>query len=242
MDGKWAVVFDFDGTLIPKSYGSLYDVIDSNGGVTAECHERAKEMRKYYLALAHAGKLTKKHQEKWLVDSLNIYISSGLTVPRIREILSGVSLRTGVKECLLELRVRNVPVAVVSYGVFQFIDSVLRSNGVRNLVRRVYSANLETDDSGAVNGFSENTFVFPFNKGKCSRDFADNCDVSYRNILAVGDSPSGDRQLGYLKENRLGIAGDKMEKERLLSVMGSVAVTETFQPATRWLLGKIDGR
>ena len=242
MNQKWAAVFDFDGTLIPKSYGSLYDVIDSNGGVTPECHEKAKEMRKYYLTLAHAGKLTKKHQEKWLVDSLNLYVDSGLTLSKVNEILSKVKLRPGVKRCFQKLSNKKVPIAIISYGVFQFIETVLIENGLRHLVDRIYSADLQTDNLGRTVGFFENTFIFPFNKGVASRDFADYWEVPHRNILAVGDSPNGDKKLGYLKINRLGIARDNCEREKLLSVMGTVLVTESFNPVTQWLFKKMNSR
>lgn len=237
---NWAAVFDFDGTLIPSAYGSLYDVVDSSREVTAECHRKAEEMRRYYLAKAQQNKLSKKDQEKWLVDSLNLYIESGLTLGKIEKILSKVKLRPGVLDCLEALKKRKIPVAVVSYGVFNFIDAVLRVNGARNLVQEIYSARLKADSSGLVTGFSRDTFVFPFNKGKFSRNFADRCFVRYDNLLAVGDSPSGDKLLGYLKRNRLGIAGDDAKKERLLRVMGDAVVTEDFRPVTDWLLKKID--
>lgn len=239
MGANWAVVFDFDGTLIPASYGSLYDVVDSSGEVTTECHRKAEEMRKYYLAKAKADRLTKKDQEKWLVDSLALYMDSGLTLSKIEKILSRVELRPGVKECLKGLHLKKIPVAVVSYGVYQFIDAVLRANGARNLVQEIYSTRLLTDRSGLVTGFSRDTFVFPFNKGKVSRNFADRCFIRYDNLLAVGDSPNGDKQLGHLKKNRLGIAGDEEKRQRLLTVMGDAVVTEHFGPVTDWLLKKI---
>lgn len=237
---NWAVVFDFDCTLTPESYISLFSIVDSSREVTAECHRKAEEMRKYYLAKAQQNKLTKKDQEKWLVDSLYLYIESGLTLSKIDKILSKVKLRPGVRECLQELHQRQIPVAVVSYGVYQFIDTVLRANGVRDSVNEIYSAKLTTNEFGLVNGFSRHTFVFPFNKGKFSRNFADRNWIRYDNILAVGDSPSGDKLLGYLKRNRLGIAGDDKKKQRLLKVMGGAVVTESFRPVTEWLLGKID--
>lgn len=199
-------------------------------------------MRKYYLVKAQQNKLTKRDQEKWLVDSLNLYIESGLTLSKIEKILSKVKLRPGVLDCLEELRKRKIPVAVVSYGVFNFIDAVLRTNGARNLVQEIYSARLKSDSSGLITGFSRETFVFPFNKGKFSRNFADRCFVRYDNILAVGDSPSGDKLLGYLKRNRLGITEDAVKKERLLRVMGDAVVTENFGPVTDWLLKKIDSK
>jgi phosphoserine phosphatase len=232
---KWAVVFDFDGTLISPSYGSLCAVMDSSAEVAAECHNKAEEMRKYYLDRAANGRLTKRDQKKWLVDSIALYIESGLTLQKIEKVLSRVRLRDGVINCLESLHRKKVPVAVVSYGIYQFIDVVLRANGVRNFVDRIYSTDLIPDKSGLITGFSEDTFVFPFNKGKFSRDFADRHDVPYVNILAVGDSPSGDKKLGYLKKNRLGIAEDDQKKERLLSVMGSAVTTYDFRPVTRWI-------
>lgn len=239
---NWAVVFDFDGTLIPTSYGSLYDVVDSSREVTTECHRKAEAMREYYLAKAQQNKLTKRDQEKWLVDSLNLYIESRLTLSKIEKILSKVKLRPGALECLDELNKRQIPVAVVSYGVYQFIDAVLKANGVRYWVDKIYSANLTTNEFGMVNGFSQHTFVLPHNKGKFSRNFADRNWIRYDRILAVGDSPSGDKLLGYLKENRLGITEDAVKKERLLRVMGDAVVTENFRPVTDWLLKKIDSK
>lgn len=239
MDKKWAVVLDFDGTLIPKSYGSLYDVIDSNGGVTPECREKAVKMRSHYLALMHAGKLSPKHQEKWLTDSLDLYIKSGLSISKMREILSRVELRPGVRDCFLQLKARGIPVAVISYGVYQFIEEVLRRHDLMHLVDKIYSAHLKINSRGRVVGFRKETFIFSFNKGNCSKEFADKHGVPHENILAVGDS-SGDRELGYLRAHRLGIAESIEEKERLLSIAGRVLVTKDFDPAADWLLHKID--
>lgn len=239
MDKKLAAVFDFDGTMIDKSYGSLYDVVDSNGGVTPECHAKAVKMRNHYLALMHAGKLSPKHQEKWLMDSLDLYIKSGLSVSKMREILSRVELRPGVRDCFLQLKARGIPVAIISYGVYQFIEEVLRHHDLMYLVDKIYSAHLKINNQGRVVGFRKETFIFSFNKGACSREFADKHEVPYENILAVGDS-SGDRELGHLKENRLCIAGTKEEKEKLLPIAGKVLVTKDFNPAADWLLNKID--
>lgn len=239
---RCAVVFDFDGTLIPESYGSLYDVIDSSREMPAQCHEKAEEMRRHYMEKMQQGRFTKKDQEKWLVDSLRLYIESGLTLGKIERILGTVELRSGALDCLKTLHRKGIPVAVVSYGVFNFIDAVLRANGARNLVQEIYSTKLSFDKSGLMDGFSRDTFVFPFNKGKFSRNFADRCFVRYDRLLAVGDSPSGDKLLGHLKRNRIGIAGDETKRERLLKVMGAAVVTEDFRPVTEWLLEKIGSR
>ncbi|MDE2001230.1 MAG: haloacid dehalogenase-like hydrolase [Patescibacteria group bacterium] len=235
-----AVVLDCDGTLIPKEpFTSLFNVIDSNGGVSLGCYERAKEMRKHYLALAYAGKLTERCQRKWFSETIKLYVVSGLAMKKIGEILESVRLRPGVKEILRELHTRGVPVAIVSYGIVQFIESVLLVNGMRHYVDAIYAANLRVDASGLVTGFHPRSAVYPFNKGYFSRQFADLHRVPYRNLLAVGDSPNGDCGLGHFKKNRFGIARDESERKRLLKVMGAAAVTESFDPAADWLRMKL---
>ena len=82
--------------------------------------------------------------------------------------------------------------------------------------------------------------MYPDNKGKWSRAFADRHGVSYGHILAVGDSVHGDGNLGHLKANKFGIAKDRAEKEKLLEVMGAAAVTEDFGPVIEWLKRKIE--
>ena len=232
---NWVVVLDFDGTLISKYLQSLYDLINDQGGLNEECLMIARNMRKYYISKSI---LTAEDQEKWLYNLISLYVKSGLSLYKIEEILRSVKLRDGAVDCLLFLKEKNVPVAIVSYEIFEFIDVVLRNNRVKELVSGVYSAKLLVDNSGLVLGFNPETAVYPANKGKFSCFFADRCGVPYENILAVGDS-GGDARLGHLKENRFGIAWDKKERELLEPFMGEVAVTENFYPVTEWLIRKI---
>lgn len=235
----YVAVFDFDGTLISKSYGSLYDVVDSNKGVTDECHKLAKEMRKYYFSILKNRLLTQKEKEKWLFDSIELYVKSKLSMFTIQKIMCDkVRLRDGVVKCFKMLKEKNIPVAIISYGVAEFIQAALEANGALELVDEIYAAKLKVDENGLVIGFDKSSAVFPGgSKGKFSRLFAYKHRVSYNNILAVGDS-GGDANLGHLKINRFGIAQDESEKEKLNKFMGTAAITENFDPIAPWLLEK----
>ncbi|MBU6142157.1 haloacid dehalogenase-like hydrolase [Patescibacteria group bacterium] len=239
---KWAVVLDFDGTLIPPSYGSLYDVIDTHG-MSRTYHCRAERMRKHYLAKALESGLTRAEQKQWFADTVALYADAGLTMRTINRTLANIRFRDGVSACLMDLRSRGIPVAIVSYGIAQFIRAALVWQGLEMLIDKVYSTRLTFDAHGKVVGFDPKTSVYPFNKGAFSRRFADVHGVPYRNILAVGDSPSGDRLLGHLKENRFGLARTEEGRKKLLEVMGDVAIdAQSFAPATEWLLEKVSSR
>lgn len=233
---EWAAVFDFDGTFTGKAIGSVVNLIDC--ALTESALRRSKRLRKHYLARAHAGLLSQEDEKKWLSGNIKSFVRSRLSKDKIRQILKGVKLRVGSRETLEFLKRHNVPVAIVSYGISDFIQVVLRANKVSHLVDKVYSAKLTYDAKGIVTGFKPRTEVFPSSKGEFSRLFARQCGVPPKRILAVGDSGS-DFQLGYLKENRFGIAQNREERRKLGRGMGDVAVTEDFAPALGWFAKKI---
>lgn len=240
MNQKWCAVFDCDGTLISKSYGALFNVIDGNGGVSREAHKKAEEIRKQYFAKIRAGCFGKADQEKWLVEMIELYMHYGLTFRKINYALRNVRVRPGVKECFRLLQEKNIPVAIISYGVADFIEALLKVNGLLKMVDKIYAADLLINCQGELLGFYRGSAIYPDTKGEFSRRFADKHGVPYRNILAVGDSPHGDKKLGYLKANRFGIAKDENEKKRLAEVFGVTAVTEDFRPVIEWILKKIE--
>ena len=236
---EWVVVFDCDGTLIPKSYGSLYDIVDKNGGLNGKYLKASDEMRRHYLSLPT---LTLKDQKDWFIDTMHGYIQSGLTVDTIIAALRGVKFRVDVLDCFQRLKNRNTPQAIVSYGIAPFIHQVIKENSAHGLLDKVYAAELFFNDDLQVNGFDMDTVVFPENKGEFSLKFAKLQGVPPERILAVGDSHVGDRNLGYLPENRLGIAEDAAQAEKLKACMGHVVISHDFAPVTRWLEEKMDGK
>jgi len=237
-DRKYVMVCDFDGTFISKSTISLFDVMDKES-LTKEAKIKAVALRDKYLPKALSGTMTQKEGCEWLEETIKLYIESKLTKRKIRDILSKIRLREGVVEFLTFLHAKRLPVAIISYGVVEFIKEVLMFNEVLHLVDKIYATKLIIDnDSDLVIGYIPETYVLPDNKDEFSRAFADIHSTSYDNILAVGDS-GGDKKLGHLKENRFCIAKDEKEKNKLELFADTVCVSETFLPVLGWLKTKI---
>jgi len=236
---KWVAVFDFDGTCIPlKPYKSLYDAIDSNNGITQKCHESAKRMRRHYFSKLHSRFLTQKEEKKWFKDTIELYVKSRTDMKKVREILRQVKLRNGVKECFEELKSCEVPIAIISYGVRQFIEISLELNGVRHLVDEIYAAKLRLNRRGVIIGLDDSTMITPSDKKGASISFADRCGVPHKNILGVGDSKN-DACLGTERKNRIGIAENKERTFELAIGMGTVVISQDFRPITEWFRSRL---
>ncbi len=240
-ENRWAVVFDFDGTMTPKTQ-PVMEMIDTHSTrLSSASAATLKEIRARYLPHALAGRLTPEQEYGWLAETIDLYIAAGMTLADAWTVLSRIRIRPGVAECLRVLDDAGVPCAIVSYSVAQFIGMILARHGMHHLVERVYSANVAyAADTGRIIGYDAASFVMPCNKGEWSRRFADKVGVPYDRLLAVGDS-GGDKTLGHLQEHRFGIAKDSAQAEALREFMDDVAVTETFDPVTAWLRSKIEG-
>jgi len=235
---EYVAVFDCDGTIIPKSWISLFSVVDHNCGFAPKILEKAQLLRKKYIEKAIAGTLTKEEERQWFYETIDYYVEGGLNQFAIRRSLEQVKVRTGVMECFRFLKRNNVPIAIISYGIEYFIHTVLAKNKISELVDAVYSAELVFNANGFVTGYKPETATFPDNKGIFSCRFANFFNVDFENILAVGDS-GGDANLGHLKSNRLGIAKDQAEEGKIRQFMGEVLITEDFKPVQKWLEKKI---
>ncbi|MEK7630264.1 MAG: HAD-IB family phosphatase [Patescibacteria group bacterium] len=235
----WCVVFDFDGTCITREVGSLFTVIDQVALTSDKLKEESKQMRKFFLHKAHHGKLSVKEEIHWLDQTIKLYKEGKLTLIKAGSVLREVTLRDGVWKCLERFHNMGVPIAIISYGVRDFIDIVLRANHADAFVDEIYAANLVLDKKTLITGYKKHTAVFPETKGKFSLRFAKKHGVSRTRILAVGDSGS-DRYLGYLKKNRLGIVEDYEKIKQVKTFMGEIFLTKSFYPISDRLLEKIE--
>lgn len=229
------VVFDFDGTLISK-HRSLFDVMDR--ALSPEDCQKIDFLRHKYLPLLLAGQtLSTVEATEMITIPIEIYTKAGLTLYKIAKTLSIVDLRPGVEETLHFLAQKEILMAIVSYGIAQFVETVLENQKVRSRIAKVYAAELITKD-GLLCGYRPETIVSVATKGVCSKNFADRHGVPLENILAVGDSPA-DQFLGGLQVNRLGIAENENGKAKIQPYFGEVVITEDFWPILEWLKRKI---
>jgi len=239
MAPQCAVVFDFDGTLTPRSYVSLFDVVEK--GVLPEHYLRETGiLRGKYLPKALNGTITHKEEAAWLAENIEVFIKAGTTIGQIKGALEKVRLRSSVVDCMALLTDKRIPIAVISYGVRQFIEIVLKNNHALPMVNSIYATKLKIDkETGLVTGYDPDTILLPQQKGIASAHFAKSVRVQEGNVLAVGDSLV-DSLLGSSKENRFGIAEDEKQLERIKEVMGDSAITQDFSPVITWLINKME--
>lgn len=236
---RHAVVLDFDGTVLRKPNQSVFHLIKTRAGLSDQAAERITEVQRTYIDKAIAGQLSRIEERQWLEREARLWINDGLTTTAAARALADSRVRRYVGECLVWLKQRRIPVAVVSFGIRPFIQMVLHAHGLGDLVDRVYALELTVDfRTGRYTGFLPDTMVTPSTKGTWSHKFARRHGVPLDRLLAVGDT-RGDRQLGHLKSNRFGLAMDEEEAERILPFFHQVAVTEDFRPAWTWLKRRI---
>lgn len=236
-----AVILDVDGTVTRK-HEALFAIVSR--GLPQKSLEKLRQMHLQYGSGAKDGSLTKDEERTWLYDSMQVFIDAGLTVQAVKAALAGFTFRPGFRECLEWLRYKNIPTGFDSYGIRSFIKIAMEAAGISygELIWTIYAARFDIDlKSGRYVGIDPASFVLPSDKGRWSENFADWMRVPHSRILAVGDS-GGDRLLGHLKENRLGLAHDEAEAAIIAPHFGHVIVTDTFYPAFDWLRSKIESR
>ena len=227
------VIFDFDGTLIAQKYGSLMTVMDKalneNDRQVMDCL-RERSLKKFA-----AGTIDPQEVRGLITIPISIYAGCGLNIQKVKEILSIVNLRKQVAETFEFLHRQKIPIAIISFGIFQFIETVLEQKNLKKYVSQIYAAKLLLGNR-VVYGYQPETVVTD-DKDIFSQDFARQYGVPAKNILAVGDS-SADKNLGYFRCHRLGIAETEEEKQKIKKYFGEVVVTEDFGPVLEWLKKK----
>lgn len=236
---SWSVVLDFDGTLIGSSYRSLPEVLLQNLPADSEMRMEVSSLSRSCASRYRAGLLSPAEEVAWLEETCRIFAGHGLRDRQISDCLAGVRLRHGVRECLKQLRRRGVPVGIVSFGFAPFIRAVLNRNRADHLVTDVMAQELVFDETGTCVSWVSGTAATPSLKGRRSVAFSLSHGVPKSRLLAVGDS-IGDRNLGCLKRNRIGLVEDQLDAAAIASFTHQVLVTSSFDPVTDWLLDKID--
>lgn len=223
---RWAVVYDCDGTIIPKAATALMPLV-GRLGLAAEAARAMQAVHAKYAPLFEAGAITSAEYRQWLIDEFELYVRHRLSAADWRRALAHVRLRPGTVELMRELHAADVPQCVISGAVADFVEYILEINGARDYVDQVYAARLVHDPRGTVIGYDEPSIVCMDNKGEWSMYFAGLHRVSPRRVVAVGDS-IGDRRLGHLRAHRVGIAENADEASALeaMGFMGQVVIVD----------------
>src|SRR5688572_1538757 len=96
---------------------------------------RAQELEKVYLPKAIGSEGLNTHDAYlWMQGTLNALVDAQITMHHAAQILRDIWPREGVRECFEFLWSHNIPIAIVSYSVRQFIECALVSMGLRKYV------------------------------------------------------------------------------------------------------------
>lgn len=243
LPAEWGVVLDFDGTCIPREHVALIPLVDK-AVLPPEALSELTESRPFFEKKAVEGTISSGLARAWIIETIDLYAKEGVRLHDCYRALDGVRLKTGLKRFLADMHRRGVPVAIVSYGIKQFIWYVLAKEGALHLVSDIYAGELRTWDCGPdaapIKDVDFETIVVPSFKGCMSERFARKYGVPLDRLLAIGDS-RGDRLLGHLRKNRLALLGSEAEIARfgLRRDFGKLIVTRSFAPAHDWVLSKL---
>ncbi|MBI2627254.1 MAG: HAD-IB family phosphatase [Parcubacteria group bacterium] len=233
------VVVDFDNTLISNS---LHYRVEESGILRKDLHAELFGLRNQNLA--RLDELTDEESYNWAATAIEAYVNSGLSMEDIEKVLEGVKLKEGVVEFIDFLGESNIPLAIISSGIDDFIRIILRKHSLSFSINEVFATKLITDFNdfgrsyGRIRGFNSGSVVTPGNKRDFSLYFSEIFQVHRDSILAIGDS-SFDRNLGHLKRNRLGVAETQGKAERIAPFFGEVIVTDHFVSVQEWVMRKI---
>ncbi len=236
---QYVLAVDFDGTCLLRSKKALCQNIDE--GILKNTHGKELDaLRVFYQEKITTGTCGIEDELSWMRQSLELYIRAGLSREAVREVLGKLPMRDNFKDLSIFCEQNHIKIAIVSFGIKQFIEAVLEGNNALGLVDEIYAADLLFDESGRACGYKEETLVVGHNKWFFSELFAQKHGVADNRIFALGDSLV-DRYLSPYEDNRCGVAETDNECVDLFNSGHFETVTKTtsFLPVVDWLKRKI---
>ncbi|KAJ4970147.1 hypothetical protein NE237_003246 [Protea cynaroides] len=237
--GKLQVIADFDATLT-KYWVNGCPGHTSHGLLqlgNLECENKMQKLCEYYYPMKNSLTIPfeekAKHMEDWNKKGHALLIEAGLTLDTIKRSVADakIEFREGVVELLKLLEERGVPVLILSAGLADVIEEVLRQKLHRfpkNV--KIVSNQMVFSKEGRLVSFKGKT-VHILNKNEHALDMAssvcdqfgetngqsdDNASVKTRtNVLLLGDH-IGDLGmsdgLNYENQIAVGFLNDDIEK------------------------------
>jgi 5'-nucleotidase len=188
-----SLISDFDQTLSKyQAYGqvehSTFNILEGSGLFTAKFKAEMKEMCEVYFPLEHDTTLPYEarvdYMETWWRRTFDKYLTLGLTKGMLPTMVHNaqLQLRHGISELMTLCKALEVPVTVVSAGLGDFIDMVLRL-GVGFDCARIVSNYMLFDEMGKLSGFAEPVIQ------SLRKSIALQGQVLAHNAIVLGDRP-----------------------------------------------------
>ncbi len=178
-----AVIFDFDGTLTKGRKGS-------------NCwHEIWKHIDDLdYDNFLFGQYLENKIDHKtWLKLIFERYKFKGVKRKDLSEIAEKISLISGARETLKQLNESNIKIFVLSGGVRQIIEDVLKKDNLQQYITLIETYDLIFDESGELVDYARPNMHNPESKNEFIELLKQKYNLKGEDILFVGNSKNDEK-------------------------------------------------
>lgn len=134
-EDNFAVLMDFDKTMTTINSDDSWTVIQNPSIVNPELNMKSNQLANKYCPIEMDYTLSptikSRYMHDWYYTVLDLYYEYGLTYDDLLACVSygNVVLRRGLKDLLLDFYRKNVPVIILSAGIGNVIEQVLRLEG-----------------------------------------------------------------------------------------------------------------
>jgi len=270
------VVIDFDYTMtrVHKNGQRLdcsWGVMENSNLLPASYTKATNDLRAKYLPIEQDASMTSAEKTPFMVEwytKANLLLSECGTVKRhmFQDMIgaSNVELREGTEKMMNHLLKNNVPVLVLSAGLGDLVEEILRYYKVYHSNVKVVSNFLEYDEEGNIVGLAGDV-IHVFNKNEKSlkpvertnSDHVENADLINQihqrgNVLLMGDSlgdpcmadgienPSAVLKIGFLNHN-IETEQETIRLKKYMDAYDVVLVDDQTTDVFNLILDAIDG-
>lgn len=207
-DDSIFVLTDFDRTLTSGNSWGSWEIIVNNAKVSQEYKREVYQLFNYYRPIETDENIDKNLREQYMIDwwneEIKLFKKYKFDENMINDSLNNLnvmSFRDGVKDFLINMYNRSIPVIIISAGIGNFIEKFLKDNNCYFNNVFLISNFLKFDD-GKLVGFSDN-IIHSFNKNLVNLPDKVKNSIKYRNnVILLGDSLSDiNMAYGINKEN-----------------------------------------
>eukprot|EP00742_Colponemidia_sp_Colp-10_P001787 GILJ01001911.1.p1 GENE.GILJ01001911.1~~GILJ01001911.1.p1 ORF type:complete len:347 (+),score=61.17 GILJ01001911.1:52-1092(+) len=199
--GSVQVVSDFDMTLtafmVDGQRGmTSHGIVERAPMVSDEFRQRSRALFEQYFPLEHSKSITVEekfqHMTEWWKRSHQLICEEHIHLSDLSLMVgkAHVAVREGVTELFQELDSFNIPVTIISAGIKDVIEAVLKARAVFTKNIRVLSNKMFFDSEGLLVGFDDdNNVIHSMNKGRfASQFFSSTPELAQRkNVILLGD-------------------------------------------------------
>lgn len=164
------VTIDFDKTITSVTSSDSWDASANRKVLGNQIADEMQELYKKYAPIELDYSLNfeekKQYMIEWYSKCMDLYFKYNLTKDKLTSSIdtSKVEFRPGAKEFLIKMHKNNIPVIILSAGIGNVIEYVLKKNGCYFENMEIISNFIKFDNQGNITKFDNNKMIHTLNK------------------------------------------------------------------------------